>query len=67
MLQIDAHVALKRLDDALRLIAAQQPVVDEDARELVADGTMHEGGGDGGVDTAREGADDPPLPYLLAY
>ncbi len=33
-------------------------MVDEDARELVADGLVDEGGGDRGVDSARERADD---------
>jgi len=32
--------------DLLSLTAAQQPVVDEDAREAIADRAMDQGGGD---------------------
>ena len=53
-------------DDALRLLAAQEAVVDEDAGELVAHGPVHQGGGDGGVDAAGEGADDAAGAHLLA-
>ena len=40
--------------DLLGLALAQQPVVDEDAGELVADRALHERGGDGGVDPAGQ-------------
>ena len=43
--------------DLLALVLAQQAVVDEDADQLVADGLVHERGGDGGVDAAGEPAD----------
>ena len=46
------EVAVERLDDLLRLVLAQQAVVDEDARELVADRLVHEQRRDGGVDAA---------------
>ena len=59
-------MALERLDDALRLFAAEQAVVDEDAGELVADRAVHERGGDGGVDAAGERADDAAVADLLA-
>ena len=45
---------------ALHLFAlalAQQAVVDEDAGQLVADGALHQRGGDGGVDPAGQAAD----------
>ena len=38
--------AHEHLHDQARLVLAQQPVVDEDAGELVADGAMDEGRGD---------------------
>ena len=53
------EVAAERLDDLLRLVLAQEPVVDEDARELVADRLVHEQRGDSGVDAAGERAQHP--------
>ena len=44
----------ERLDDLRGLVAAQQAVVDEDARELVADRLVHEQRRDRAVDAARE-------------
>src|SRR5581483_1328159 len=38
----DVEVAPEGLDDLLGLVLPEQPVVDEDARELVADGLVHE-------------------------
>ena len=52
------EVAAEGLDDLLGLVLAQQAVVDEDARELVADRLVHEQRGDRGVDAARERAED---------
>ena len=43
--------------DLLGLALAQQTVVDEDAGQLVADGALHQGRGDRGVDPAGEGAE----------
>ena len=51
--------AAERLDHLLALALAHEPGVDEHARELRADGLVHEGGGDGGVDAARQPADGP--------
>ena len=45
--------------DLLALACPQQPVVDEDAHQLVADRLVHERGGDRRVDPAGEAADDP--------
>ena len=53
----DVEVAAEGLDHLLGLVLAQQAVVDEDARELVADRLVHEQRRDGGVDAAREAAD----------
>ena len=53
----DVEVPGERLDHLLGLVLAQQAVVDEDARELVADRLVHEQRGDGRVDAAREPAD----------
>ena len=52
--------------DLLGLALAQQAVVDEHAGELVADGLVHEGRGDGGVDTAGQAADHLGVADLLA-
>ena len=57
-----AEVARERLDDLLRLVLAQEPVVDEDARQLVADGLVHEERRDRGVDAARERAEHALAP-----
>ena len=51
------EVAAERLDHLLRLVLAQQAVVDEHAGELVADRLVHEQRRDRGVDAAREPAD----------
>ena len=53
----DVEVAAEGLDHLLGLVLAQQAVVDEDARELVADGLVHEERGDRGVDAAGERAE----------
>ena len=50
------EVVAERLDDLLGLVLAQQAVVDEDARELVADRLVHEQRGDRRVDAAGERA-----------
>jgi len=44
----------ERLDNLFRLVLAHHPVVDEHARELVADGFVHEQRGNGRVDTAGQ-------------
>ena len=69
------EVAAERLDHLLRLVLAQQAVVDEDARQLVADRLVDEQRRDRGVDAAREAADDAlradlgadPLDLLLDH
>ena len=43
----------------LGLVQAHQPVIDEDAGELLADRLVDEHGGDGGIDAARQPADHP--------
>src|SRR3990170_4165658 len=56
-------MALEGVQDPLRLFPPQEPVVDEDADELVADGLVDKGGGHRGVYPAGEGAEHPPLAY----
>ncbi len=51
------EVPVEGLDDLLGLVLAQEAVVDEDARELIADGLVDEERRDGGVDAARERAE----------
>ena len=71
----DVEVPLERLDHLHRLVLAQQAVVDEDARELVADRLVDEQRGDGRVDAAGEPAEHPfaadlgadPLDLLLDH
>ena len=58
----NAEVAGERLHDLLRLVLAQQPVVDEDARELVADRLVHEQRRDRGVDAAGKRAEHALAP-----
>ena len=55
----------ERLDDLLGLVLAQQAVVDEHARQLVADRAVHEQRRDGRVDAAGERADDALVADLL--
>ena len=50
----------------LGLAEPQQPVIDEHARELLADGLMNENRGDGGIDAAGQPADHPALADLAA-
>ena len=56
----------ERLDDLRGLVLAQQAVVDEDARELVADRLVHEQRRDGAVDAAGERAEHALAPDLRA-
>ena len=51
------EVAAERLDDLLGLVLAQEAVIDEHARELVADGLVDEERCDSGVDAAGERAE----------
>ena len=64
--ELDALVALEGLDHLLALALAHQPGVDEHARELRADGPVHERGGHRRVDPAGEAADGPARADLLA-
>ena len=47
--------------DLLGLALAQQPVVDEDAGQPVADGALHDRRRHRGVDAAGQAADRPPV------
>ena len=53
-------------DDLLALVLAHQPVVDEHARELVADGAVHEQRRDRRVDAPAQPADDLRVADLVA-
>ncbi len=59
-------MAAESLDHLLRLALTQQPVVHEDAGQTVADGAMHERGGDGAVHAAAQAADHAALFAYLA-
>ena len=64
--EVDLELAAERLLDLLGLAQAEEPGVDEDARELVADRLVHERGGHGGVDPAGEPADHTRVADLVA-
>ncbi len=66
MHEVDGELLAERAFHLLGLVAAQQPRVDEDARQLVADGLVHERRGNGGVDAARQPADHPFVADLRA-
>ena len=66
MHQRNVVVAAKQSDDALAFTEPQQPVIDEDASELIADRLVDENGGDRGIDAAGQAADHPALPDLPA-
>ena len=53
-----SHLLREALDDLVRLVVPQQAVVDEDARQAIADRAVNEHRGDSGIDAARETADD---------
>jgi hypothetical protein len=55
----------EQLHHLVRLVEAHQAVVDEDAGQLLADRLMDEDGGDGGIDPARQAADDAVEAHLL--
>ena len=56
--EVQVEVLAERRDDLLGLAQAQQAVVDEDARQPVAERLVAEDGRDRRVDAAREAADD---------
>ena len=59
-------VVAEQRDDLAALVVAQQPVVHEDAVELVADRLVDKDGGVRRIDAAGEAADHPPLPHEMA-
>src|SRR5215218_7619464 len=63
------HVGVlgERLDDLLGLIVPQEAVVDEDARQIVADGPVDEHRRRRRIDPAGEPADGPCLSDLFSY
>ena len=65
-LELDAGGGDEVLLDLLGLARAQQPVVDEHAGQLVADGLLHERRGDRGVDAAGQPADHARVADLRA-
>ena len=64
--QRDVVVVAEQAHDLLGLARAQQPVIDEDAGELVADRLVDQHRGDGGIDAAGQAADHAPLADLGA-
>ena len=63
--EMDVPLGAHHVDDAVALAASEQAVVDEHAGELIPDRTMHEGGGDGGVDAPAQRADDLAVADLM--
>jgi hypothetical protein len=64
--EVRAQMPAERALDALALTLPQHAIVHEDAGQLVADGAVHEGRGDGRIDAARQPADDVTVADLLA-
>src|SRR4029077_3760648 len=62
----DLEAVAEGADHLLALVLAHQPVVDEHARELVADRAVDEQRRDRGVDTTGETADDAAVADLRA-
>ncbi len=60
--EVDLEMGSKGVLDLLRLPRPQQPVVDEDASQLVADRLVHQGSGHRRVDSAGEPAYHPGIP-----
>src|SRR2546430_10760400 len=60
----DVVVAAEEIDDLLALAGPQQAGIDKDAGQLVADRLVHQHRRHGGIDTAREAADDIPIADL---
>jgi len=63
--EVEFEVVAEGLLDFGELVFAEDAVVDEDACEVVAEGLGDEDGGDGGVDSARKGADGVTIADLL--
>ena len=49
----------------LNLSCSQQAMINEDARQLLSDGSLHESGGDGRVDSPRQATDNSRVPHLI--
>ncbi len=62
---LEVHVLREGVHHLLRLVQAQQPVVDEDAGELLADGAMDQRRRHRRIDAAREAEDDLLVSDLL--
>ena len=65
---IEVHLerVAERVDDRLGLALSQEPVVDEHARELVADGAVDQHGDHRRVDAARQRAQHALALHLRA-
>jgi hypothetical protein len=61
---VHVQVAIHHGEHALGLRLAEQPVVDEYARQLVSDRAVHQDGGHSRVDSSRKRADDPSASHL---
>ncbi len=64
--QRDVVAVAEQAHDLLGLAQPHQPMVDEDAGELIADRFVDEDRGDRAVDPARQAADHPAHPDLIA-
>ena len=64
--QIALEMVAELLDNRLGLALSQQPVVDQDTRELRPDGLREQRGHDGRIDAAGQSADHPILAHELA-
>ena len=62
---VETHILAVEVHDLIRLVLAEQAVIDEYAGEAVADGAGYERGCDGGIDPAGEPRDDAAGTDLL--
>ena len=65
-LQVDAQMPLHHDLDPAPLVAAEQPIVNQQTGQLTRDCAMHQGCAYRRVDAAGKRAEDPPLAYLFA-
>ncbi len=64
--QVDVEVIAEGRLDEVALALAQEAVVNEHARQLIADGFVNERGADGGINAPRQAADDATVADLIA-
>ena len=62
---LKAQVSPEELDVALDLPQAKETSIDEDGRQTVSNGPLHQRGCYRGIHPARDGTDDSPVAHLI--